>query len=75
VGLESPREPGQVAERISLKDRAVSTSGDYATQFDAAGRFNHIFDPSNGTTSWSYAAVSFIARTRRAPMRCPLPSH
>ncbi|HEY7576110.1 MAG TPA: FAD:protein FMN transferase [Acetobacteraceae bacterium] len=61
IGLEDPRAPGRVAERIDLIDRAVATSGGYGTQFDPAGRFNHIFDPSNGTTSWRYAAVSVVA--------------
>jgi thiamine biosynthesis lipoprotein len=61
IGLEDPGAPGRVAQRIDLIDRAVATSGGYGTQFDPAGRFNHIFDPSNGTTSWRYAAVSVIA--------------
>jgi thiamine biosynthesis lipoprotein len=61
VGLEDPRAPGRIAERIGLSDRAVATSGGYGTQFDAAGRFNHLFDPSDGTTSWRYAAVSVVA--------------
>jgi thiamine biosynthesis lipoprotein len=61
VGLEEPAAPGQVAERIALADRAVATSGGYATQFDAAGQFNHIFDPADGRSSWRYAAVSVVA--------------
>jgi FAD:protein FMN transferase len=39
----------------------VATSGGYGTLFDAAGRFNHIFDPSDGSTSHFFAAVSVIA--------------
>ena len=61
VGLEDPRKPGRIAQRIELLDKAVATSGGYGTQFDALGRFNHIFDPSTGTTSWRYAAVSVVA--------------
>jgi FAD:protein FMN transferase len=61
VGLEDPAAPGQVAERIPLANRAVATSGGYGTQFDAAGRFNHIFDPASGQSSWRYAAVSVVA--------------
>jgi thiamine biosynthesis lipoprotein len=61
VGLEDPAAPGQVAERIALEDRAVATSGGYGTRFDAAGRFNHIFDPATGGSSWRYAAVSVVA--------------
>jgi thiamine biosynthesis lipoprotein len=62
VGLDDPQSPGTIAERIALRDKAVATSGGYGTQFDAAGRFNHIFDPSTGGTSWRYRAVSVIAR-------------
>ncbi|MFL5289629.1 MAG: FAD:protein FMN transferase [Rhodopila sp.] len=62
VGLEDPSAPGLVAERIPLQDRAVATSGGYGTQFDPEGRFNHIFDPTRGTTSWRYKAVSVVAR-------------
>jgi len=58
VGLEDPRVPGQVAERIPLVDRAVATSGGYGTVFDPAGRFNHIFEPRSGRTSWRWRSVS-----------------
>ena len=61
VGLDDPFAPGNIAEQITLADRAVSTSGGYGTRFDAAGRFNHIFDPSDGSTSHNFAAVSVIA--------------
>lgn len=63
VGLEDPRDPGQIAETIPVRDRAVATSGGYGTQFDAAGRFNHLFDPRNGATSDLYLAVSVVAPT------------
>jgi FAD:protein FMN transferase len=66
VGLEDPRERGQVAETIGLSNRAVATSGGYGTQFDAAGLFNHIFDPSNGSTSYRYLSVSVVAPTATA---------
>lgn len=63
IGLEDPRAPGQVAETVSLRDRAVATSGGYGTQFDAAGRFNHLFNPHTGATSSLYLGVSVIAPT------------
>jgi len=63
VGIEDPAVPGQVAERVSLTNRAIATSGGYGTQFDSAGRFNHIFDPTNGHTSWRYRAISVVAPT------------
>jgi len=61
VGLEDPRSPGRVDGTVPLRDRAIATSGGYGTQFDAAGRFNHIFDPNSGSTSSLYLSVSVIA--------------
>jgi thiamine biosynthesis lipoprotein len=61
VGIEDPKRPGEVAQRVALTDCAISTSGGYGTQFDTAGKFNHIFDPASGGTSWRYLAVSVIA--------------
>ena len=58
VGLDDPRAPGVVAERIPLIDGAVATAGGYGTLFDAAGRFNHIFEPWSGRTSWRWLSVS-----------------
>jgi thiamine biosynthesis lipoprotein len=63
VGIEDPAVPGHVAERVPLTNRAIATSGGYGTQFDPAGRFNHIFDPTNGHTSWRYRAISVVAPT------------
>jgi thiamine biosynthesis lipoprotein len=64
VGLENPDAPGEVAERIELAaDQAVGTAGGYGTQFDSAGRFNHIFNPIDGSTSWRFKSVSLLAPT------------
>lgn len=64
VGLENPDVPGAVAERITLRDdQALGTAGGYGTQFDAAGHFNHIFNPFDGTSSYRFKAVSVIAPT------------
>jgi thiamine biosynthesis lipoprotein len=63
VGLEDPRAPGAIAERIPLIDRAVATAGGYGTLFDEAGRFNHIFEPWSGRTSWRWLSVSVEAAT------------
>jgi hypothetical protein len=60
--------PSQIAERVLLKDRAIATSGGYGTQFDSAGRFNHIFDPTNGTLPLG------IGRFRRSHRRQPRPT-
>ncbi|WP_158927621.1 FAD:protein FMN transferase [Acidisphaera sp. S103] len=63
VGLEDPAAPGHVTQRITIDNRAVATSGGYGTLLDPAGRFNHIFNPATGGTSWRYASVSVVAGT------------
>jgi thiamine biosynthesis lipoprotein len=63
VGLEDPRAPEQIGRRIPLADRAVATSGGYGTMFDASGRFNHLFEPQTGRTSWRWLSVSVEAAT------------
>jgi len=61
VGIRNPRLPDGIAETIELRSAAISTSGGYGTEFDPAGRFNHIFDPKTGLTSRRYLSVSVIA--------------
>jgi thiamine biosynthesis lipoprotein len=61
IGIEDPRQPGQVIKRVLIADRAMGTSGGYGTQFDAAGRFNHIFDPGTGHCADRYLSVSVVA--------------
>lgn len=61
VGLQQPGERGRIGQRVALQDQAVATSGGYGTLLDPAGRFNHIFEPSTGGTSWRYRSVSVVA--------------
>ena len=63
VGLEDPRAPEYIDQRIPLADRAVATSGGYGTMFDPAGQFNHLFEPRTGRTSWRWLSVSVEAAT------------
>lgn len=63
VGVADPRSPSRMAESIGLRNQAVATSGGYGTQFDAKGKFNHIFNPHSGRTSDLYLSVSVIAPT------------
>jgi thiamine biosynthesis lipoprotein len=63
VGLEDPRELGKIDECITIADRAVATSGGYGARFDAAGRFNHLFEPRSGRTSWRWLSVSVESAT------------
>lgn len=60
VGLEDPLDPGRCWGGVSVRDRAVATSGDYLRFFSADDqRYGHILDPRsgrpvhNGTTSVS----------------------
>ena len=66
IGLEDPAHPGEVAETVALRSRAIATSGGYGTPFDAHGRFNHIFDPATGGTSRRYRAISVLAASATA---------
>ncbi|MDI4642828.1 FAD:protein FMN transferase [Rhodoblastus acidophilus] len=63
VGLEDPRAPTKITEEVALQDRALATSAGYGTTFDPAGRFNHLFDPRSGHTSWRWLSVSVEAAT------------
>ena len=63
-GWKTRARPARIAERIPLTDRAVATAGGYGTLFDAAGRFNHIFEPWSGRASWRWLSVSVEAPPR-----------
>ncbi len=50
VGIRDPRNDGQVAISVPLKDEAISTSGDYERYFEEGDkRYHHIIQPSTGT--------------------------
>jgi FAD:protein FMN transferase len=63
VGLQDPRQEDGVLRTLPLADQAIATSGGYGTQFDATGRFNHLFDPHSGGCSDRYLSVSVMAPT------------
>jgi FAD:protein FMN transferase len=63
VGIEDPRIESGLLQEIGLDNQAIATSGGYGTQFDAAGRFNHIFDPATGQCAGRYNSVSVVAPT------------
>jgi thiamine biosynthesis lipoprotein len=63
VGVQHPREPEAYAALARLDNRALSTSGDYATTFSEDRRQNHIFDPRTGASPESFASVSIVAPT------------
>ncbi|TIV23453.1 MAG: FAD:protein FMN transferase, partial [Mesorhizobium sp.] len=63
VGIKNPRAEDRLIATVALDNQAVSTSGGYGTEFDAAERFNHIFDPTTGLCANRYLSVSVVAPT------------
>jgi thiamine biosynthesis lipoprotein len=46
VGIQSPEDPTRVLERLTARDSAVATSGDYLQYFAHEGRrYHHLLDP------------------------------
>ena len=63
VQLEDPRKKGQRAN-ISLRDAALSTSGNYENFFEVNGRrYSHILNPRTGLPIEGIAACTVIAPT------------
>ncbi len=49
VGIQHPRDKNKLISRISLKDKAVATSGDYERFFVIEGKkYSHIVNPKTG---------------------------
>jgi thiamine biosynthesis lipoprotein len=61
VGIADPDQAGRIEATIRIVDRAVSTSGGYGFRFDSTGRFNHLFDPTNGGCARLYRSVTTVA--------------
>jgi len=63
IGIQNPRGPG-VTRILRLKDRAVSTSGDYQKYFEMDGRrYHHILDPRTGYSAKWCVSVTVLAPT------------
>jgi thiamine biosynthesis lipoprotein len=62
VGLADPADPARIAERLSLADLALATSGGYGTRFEPTGRHNHLIDPRSGRSAPALRTVSVLAR-------------
>jgi FAD:protein FMN transferase len=63
IGIKDPRAEERLFATLAVDNQAISTSGGYGTEFDTAGRFNHIFDPATGLCANRYLSVSVIAPT------------
>ena len=60
VGIKDPREPLRIARTLDAVDRAIATSGGYATPFDTHGKHHHIFDPATGESALRYLDVTIV---------------
>ncbi len=61
VGVQNPRNEGEVAVTIPLEDEAISTSGDYERFFIEDGeRYHHIIVPSTGTPAGEVRSATII---------------
>ena len=66
VAIADPDEPDGAGETLAITDQAVATSGGYGFRFDAAGRFNHLFDPATGRSADAYKSVTVVMPTATA---------
>lgn len=62
VGIQHPRKPpGQTSGALTIRDRQISTSGDYQQYFtDGETRYHHILDPKTGRPASGIASLTVI---------------
>lgn len=62
VGIQHPRKPNAILGTIDLKDKAISTSGDYESYFEVNGkRYCHILNPKTGKPVENIMSVTVVA--------------
>jgi thiamine biosynthesis lipoprotein len=62
IGIQHPREPGELYAVLELTDSAVATSGDYERYFIEGGlRYHHLLDPATGLPARGLASVTVTA--------------
>lgn len=62
IGIKHPRAEGEMLAVISLREGAVSTSGDYERYFMKDGRrYHHIFDTKTGYPSRASISATVVA--------------
>lgn len=62
IGIQHPRRRGELLGILRLKDKAVSTSGDYENFFQVNGRrYCHIMNPKTGKPVEGIMSVTVIA--------------
>ena len=61
IGLQHPRESEGLLGTFEIKDKAVSTSGDYEKFFTIEGkRYSHIIDPRTGNPVTGIVSVTIV---------------
>jgi len=63
AGVPVPGARERMLATLDLTNKALATSGDDGTWFDAAGRFGHILDPRTGLPARANRSVSVAAPT------------
>ena len=62
IGIQHPRQSGQLLARLDLAGRAVVTSGDYERSFESGGiLYHHLLDPRTGYPARGCQAVTVVA--------------
>lgn len=61
LGVRHPRSHEQLLATLTLRDRAVSTSGDYEYSFTPDRLNHHIFDPRTGYSPRQWSSVTVVA--------------
>lgn len=63
AGIISPVDGRSIAQTVSLKDKALATSGGYGSPFSPHTTSNHLLNPKTGKTADIEHSVSVIAKT------------
>lgn len=62
IGIQHPRVPGALLEKIKLNGYSVATSGDYEMYFEENGiRYHHLLNPATGYPADKCQSVTIIA--------------
>jgi thiamine biosynthesis lipoprotein len=71
IGVQHPRESGQLLMTLDLSDTAIVTSGDYERFFTEGGvRYHHILDPATGFPARGCQSVTVLAPTAAEADAC-----
>lgn len=61
IGIKNPRKDDKTIGTLKLKDKSISTSGDYQQYFMKAGkRYHHIIDPKTGLPARGVQSVTIV---------------